>query len=51
MQTAAEQLVKDRLLLRADLPAIIRFSERAWDWVAELPVPNGSNVARIYGNE
>ncbi len=51
VQTAAEQLVKDRLLLVADLPAIIRFSERAWDWVAELPVPNGSNVAQTYGNE
>ena len=37
VQTAAELLVKDRLLLGADLPAIVRFSERVWDWVAELP--------------
>jgi len=37
VQTAAEKLVNDRLLLPADLPAIVRFSGRIWDWVAELP--------------
>ena len=37
VQAVAEQLVSDRLLLREDLPAIVRFSERVWDWVAELP--------------
>ncbi|MCX6602992.1 MAG: alpha/beta hydrolase domain-containing protein [Acidobacteria bacterium] len=39
VQAAAEQLANDRLLLRADLPAIVRFSERVWDWIAELPGP------------
>ena len=37
VQTAAERLVKNRLLLSEDLPAILRLSGQAWEWVAELP--------------
>jgi len=40
IEAAAVQLVKERFLLEADIPQIVRFGSRVWDWaLANFPQP------------